>query len=79
MAFTVKVKVGVEKNSRLYIERRLVARGDLVIEIPDTYLVNIENARKAEKRATERLGLWIAEKHPDVFEKTCMKALLENG
>lgn len=77
MAFSIKVKVTSQKCNRLILDRRELMRGSATIEIPDSYLAAIENARKAEIRGVQRLCLWIAEKHPDVYEKENLREFLE--
>jgi hypothetical protein len=76
--FKMKVKVSKRNVPTLLIERIKAGKNIKGIEIPDTYLASIENARKAEDRAVCRLALWIANQYPEVYEKQGLAEFVED-
>lgn len=77
--FRVKVQISIENTPTFVVDRLDYSRGDVPngIEIPDSYLAAIENARRAEDRAVKRLALWIANREPEYFENENLRSLLE--
>lgn len=67
-----KIRCAVERTSTPYL--RVVKNSDefpfaTTVEIPDSYMAALENARKAEERAVERLLLWLSVYEPDAFRE----------
>jgi len=76
--FKIKVKVKEKKLPVLTVERVIHSKAADVIDIPDTYLSAIENARKAEARAIHRLCVWTRLNHPGFYGENNLHRFLED-
>ena len=76
--FKLKVIVKTKKLPVLTLTRIPTSKAKDAIDIPDTYLNAIENARKAEKRALHRLAAWVRDSHPGFYSEHKLHEFLED-
>ena len=76
--FKLKVKVKEKKLPVLTLERVATSKAVNAIDIPDTYLNAVENARKAEARAIHRLCVWTRLNHPGFYGENNLHRFLED-